>query len=249
MVATLVRDSARFRLHVQLFRASTSRHDYQPDEHRWLELARIRENLGGQLQALANAGGREAERAGSLEHVTRSIHEASMTCLSGMRPEAGRQPNTQDPSHALAGRWCQKAHQQGRLQTAGPQLQVGGRSHRREIQHTPFHWAETLEMSAPTIVSEMGAQRLSQHVCASLLMSAETGAEAHSIFDKMPSDNGLEAWRRLAQRFDSAPAQANLTLMARILKHLRAISTTYPSSVKNGKRWCAEKNTVPADKH
>lgn len=49
-------------------------------------------------------------------------------------------------------------------------------------------------------------------------MSSETGTEAHSIVDSMPGENGLEAWRRPGQRFDAAPAHANLSIKSEILK-------------------------------
>lgn len=45
------------------------------DEQRWIEMARIVENVGGQVQALADAGGREAQRVGGLEQSTRSLQE------------------------------------------------------------------------------------------------------------------------------------------------------------------------------
>lgn len=46
----------------------------------------------------------------------------------------------------------------------------------------------------------------------------ESGTEAHSIVDNTPAANGLEARRRLLQRFNPASAQVNLNLMSRILK-------------------------------
>lgn len=48
-------------------------------------------------------------------------------------------------------------------------------------------------------------------------MSTETGAEAHSIVDNILGENGLEAWRRLAQMFDPASAHANATIMGKTL--------------------------------
>lgn len=64
----------------------------------------------------------------------------------------------------------------------------------------------------------VGAETLGQHVYASLLMSTEAGTEAHTIVDATPGERGLEAWGRLAKRFDWVSAQGNLNLMSRILK-------------------------------
>lgn len=47
-----------------------------PDDQRWIELARIIESVGRQVQALADAGGSETERVGGLEQTNRSIQEA-----------------------------------------------------------------------------------------------------------------------------------------------------------------------------
>lgn len=49
-------------------------------------------------------------------------------------------------------------------------------------------------------------------------MTMETRTEAHSIVDNTPGGRGLEAWRRLAQRFDPALAQANRKLMSKSAK-------------------------------
>lgn len=58
-------------------------------------------------------------------------------------------------------------------------------------------------------------------VCAAplrLLMCTETGTEAHSIVDNTPAETGLEAWRRLVERFDPWSAHANLNIMSKILR-------------------------------
>lgn len=47
-----------------------------PDGQQRFELPRIADNLGGQVEAFADAGGREPERVGELEQTTRSIQEA-----------------------------------------------------------------------------------------------------------------------------------------------------------------------------
>lgn len=49
-------------------------------------------------------------------------------------------------------------------------------------------------------------------------MITETGTETHSIVDGTPGQNGLEAWRRMVQRFGPASAHANLNLLSSILK-------------------------------
>lgn len=61
------------------------------------------------------------------------------------------------------------------------------------------------EMSAHTIVPEssgvVGAQKLAQHVHASLFTITVFGKEARAILDNTPGENGPEAWRRLVQLF------------------------------------------------
>lgn len=71
-----------------------------------------------------------------------------------------------------------------------------------EARHERFTTFLTCFESHQAKARIVGAQKLSQHVHASLLMSTEVGMEAHSIMDNTPSENGLEAWRRLVHRFD-----------------------------------------------
>lgn len=47
-----------------------------PDDRRWIELARVIDNLIGQVQALVDTGGHEAERMTGLEQATRQIQGA-----------------------------------------------------------------------------------------------------------------------------------------------------------------------------
>lgn len=58
-------------------------------------------------------------------------------------------------------------------------------------------WAEAREPTAPTIASELSCvpwpDRLGQHMHARLLMSLDSGTEAHSTVDNAPGENGLEA--------------------------------------------------------
>lgn len=81
-------------------------------------------------------------------------------------------------------------------------------------------FAEAWETNAPTIVPEtrgvLDAQKQVLHVYASLLMSTETGTEAHPIVDSTPGESGLEAWRRCAQRFDPATAHTHLSIMSKM---------------------------------
>lgn len=63
-----------------------------------------------------------------------------------------------------------------------------------------------------------GAWRLGQHLYASLLMSTESGTEAHSIVDSTPGEHGLEVCRKLVQRFGPASAHATFNLMCHNLK-------------------------------
>lgn len=58
-------------------------------------------------------------------------------------------------------------------------------------------WAEARDMSAPTIIQQ---STFETHVYARLLMNTGAGTEVHSIVHSTPSENGLEAWRRLVQR-------------------------------------------------
>lgn len=84
-----------------------------------------------------------------------------------------------------------------------PALQVGGRSQTRKVCDF-LKLAETREMDAAIIVPETSgvveARRFAQHVYARMLITTGAGTDAHSIADK-PVENGLEAWRRPAQRF------------------------------------------------
>lgn len=68
-------------------------------------------------------------------------------------------------------------------------------------------------MNAPTIFPKtsgiVDAQSLALHVYSRVPMSMEADTEAHSTVDNMPGENGLEAWNRLAQRFDPASTQAH----------------------------------------
>lgn len=45
------------------------------DDERWQQLARVIENLSGQVHQLADAGGRESERVTTLEQTARQIQE------------------------------------------------------------------------------------------------------------------------------------------------------------------------------
>lgn len=56
-----------------------------PDEQRGLELAGVIENLSSQVHALADAGGRESERAAVLASTTRQIQAA----VAGSAPRQG----------------------------------------------------------------------------------------------------------------------------------------------------------------
>lgn len=63
-----------------------------PHDRRWVEMARIVENLGNHTQALAEAGGREAERLGGLAQAIRTLQEAAQT-MSQQRGTGGRAPH------------------------------------------------------------------------------------------------------------------------------------------------------------
>lgn len=66
-----------------------------------------------------------------------------------------------------------------------PGANIGCRSHGRSFQ-TPSE-APTIR---PDASGAMGAQRLAQHVNASLMMSSKAGTEDHSIADNMPAESG-----------------------------------------------------------
>lgn len=70
----------------------------------------------------------------------------------------------------------------------------------------------------PESNSMSGATELAQLFYASLLMSMEAGTEAQPIVDNTPAENGLEAWRRLDQRFAPASEHANLNIRSKIRK-------------------------------
>lgn len=94
----------------------------------WVEMARIVENLGGEVQTLVETGGREAERLGGLEEATRALQEAvhSMSPQHGTRVEEHRQ-TTRNPTYSSETTSHPWPHQQNRLQTVEPEVQVGGR--------------------------------------------------------------------------------------------------------------------------
>lgn len=102
-------------------------------------------------------------------------------------------------------------------------------------------WAVGRDMNAPASVPETigigDASRFGQ-VYASLLMSTDTGTEAHSIVDNMPGDIGLEAWRRLAHRFDPASTQTNMNLILKPTK----------GRIDNISRCFAGRTSAPAGK-
>lgn len=101
---------------------------------------------------------------------------------------------------------------QGGLQTVEPLVWDDGGSNRRSFQDAP--------QPTSTAVGSWERRSLrSTSVYASLLMRTELGTETHSIEGNTPSVKGLEAWRRLAYRFDPASAQANLNSVGRIPKH------------------------------
>lgn len=86
-------------------------------------------------------------------------------------------------------------------------------------------WKVALDAKAPAFNSTasgiMAAQKLSQHLSASLLMSAGAGIEAPSVVDPTPLENCFGAWRRLVHRFDPLSSHANLNFMSNILTRFK----------------------------
>lgn len=87
-----LRDAARWR------RQATC-----PGNQRWLELARVIENLGGQVRALADVGGHEFERVTGLEQTARQIQEAVAGLAQRQGAEAGSSGEQQE-SNPLVGK-------------------------------------------------------------------------------------------------------------------------------------------------
>lgn len=88
--------------------------------------------------------------------------------------------------------------------------------------------AEARETNAPTIVPEAssvtGTARLAQH-----LLAREHGDRNSGSLHRTPGENGLEARRRLVQRFDPLSAHANLNLMSKILRPPKESSMIFHS--------------------
>lgn len=152
----------------------------------------------------------------------RSVQEVVQD-LSPRQGAGGKPPKDPlGPNSAVGKKVVSEGLTNNRLQTVEQAVQVGGGNQGREVQRI-VGLAEGWVTNAPTIVPEtsgiVDAQSLGQHVYASLLISTEIGTEAPLIANNTPpADQGLEAWRRLAQRFDPASAQANLNLASRSLK-------------------------------
>lgn len=156
-----------------------------PDEKQRLELARIIENLSGQVHAFADVGGREAERVGSLEQVARSIQEdvqdLSLRQGTGGTPPAGHMGSN---SFVGAGVVPESLTNKTGLEKWSRWYNFLARAEDDSF-NTVLDSAEALEMNAPTIVpgssGVVDAQTLAQHIYESLLVSTESGAKAHSI--------------------------------------------------------------------
>lgn len=103
-------------------------------DQRWVEMAQLVENMGGELQALADAGGRESQLGGA---------RASDQVVPGGFPR--HVPAAGDPGqssvrrtrarlvHKKKGR-TGRAHEQDRFQTVEPEVQAGGGSEGRNVQ-------------------------------------------------------------------------------------------------------------------
>lgn len=167
------------------------------DDERWVDMARIVESLGSQVQALADAGGREAEHVGGLGQATRSLQEA-LQSLSPPPGARGRAPQDQPGSNSLVGKNMVPdglANKTGLKQWSHRHELVAGAHD--EAFKVLLDWAEAQGMNALVIVlgssGVVDAPRPAQHLYASLLMFTETGAETHSFVDNTPGENG---WRR-----------------------------------------------------
>lgn len=73
------------------------------DEQPWRELARVIETLSGQVQALVNMGGGEADRATSLDQATRQVQETVANFAQRQGAGAGGARERQE-SNSLVGK-------------------------------------------------------------------------------------------------------------------------------------------------
>lgn len=107
------------------------------DEQPWVKMARIVGSRGGQVRALADAEGCEAERVGGLEQAMRLLQEAfqNMSLRQGTGAEIRKTAPRIQPN-----RWQYRGargpYQQDRFRIVGPAVQVGSRNQRRRVRGT-----------------------------------------------------------------------------------------------------------------
>lgn len=177
-----------------------------PNEGRWIELARGIENLTGQVRALADAGDREPERVSGLEQTSRQLQEA-VSVMAQRQGIGASGAGERIDTNALVGKNVVPEGLTNRSSfkqwSRRYKLVAGAKDERFKVL---LEWAQARDPNEPAVdpaaSNVANATRLSQHIYASLLMSTESGTEAHSIVDNTPAENGLEAWRRFVQKFD-----------------------------------------------
>lgn len=138
----------------------------------------------------------------------------------GRGPKPGCQQTTADPIRSLATTWSGKAPPTKPVSNSG----AGATSWWYEPKPTNSRLVEVAGArgtNAPTnFIENSGvadAPMFPQHVYASLPMRKKRRTEAQSIVDSIPADGEVEAWRRFAQRFDPASAQAMFIIMINVL--------------------------------
>lgn len=139
-----------------------------PDDQRWINLARIIESLSGQVRALADAGGREAERACGLEQAACRVQETVAYLAQRQGTRAGStgdrhesNPDVRDnlTPEALTSKMGFK--QWGRR----CKLVAAAKDERFEV--LPLR-AESKKMSAPTVVSQSSSVLVAPRTCSKL---------------------------------------------------------------------------------
>lgn len=112
-----------------------------------------------------------------------------------------------------------RPHQQGRLQQRSCHRELVARTSDARFGII-LEWAEAQESNAPASVpessGEVGAPLLAQHVHAAVLMSTETGSEAHSVVDNKLGAKGVAQRTGLCQGSALSPA---VSLFRWVLTH------------------------------
>ena len=176
--------------------------------------------MGEQLRHLATQGNDNQAKLSALEQTMRQQYLSSGTtnpqvpggyapsCQSNKLVSKNKEPEMLRPKTTFRS-WAKSY-----------KTIAGSKDHRFKLL---LEWAESQD--APITNSDLDllteipeALDLASQVYASLNIYTEDGTEARTIVDNTPGDNGAEAWRLLAKRFDPATEGNNISLMNQILQ-------------------------------